>query len=56
MSDLISRQAAIDALDCINGAEEVLRSLPSVQPDWDEMVVICDCCGHAIKVERKTDD
>ena len=33
MSDLIDRQAAIDALDCINGAEEVLRALPSVQPD-----------------------
>ena len=32
MSDLISRQAAIDALDCINGTEEVLRSLPSAQP------------------------
>lgn len=24
---------AIDALDCINGVEEVLRSLPSAQPD-----------------------
>lgn len=33
MDDLISRQAAIDALDCINGVEEVLRSLPSVQPE-----------------------
>ena len=33
MSDLISRQMAIDALDCINGTEEVLRSLPSAQPD-----------------------
>jgi len=32
MDDLISRQAAIDALDCINGAEEVLRSIPSAQP------------------------
>lgn len=33
MSDLIERQAAIDALDCINGAEEVLRSLPPAQPE-----------------------
>ena len=33
MSDWIERQAAIDALDCINGVEEVLRSLPSVQPE-----------------------
>ena len=30
--DWISRQAAIDALDIINGAEEVLRSLPPAQP------------------------
>ena len=27
--DTIYRQDAIDALDCINGTEEVLRSLPS---------------------------
>ena len=32
-SDLISRQEAIDALDCINGVEEVLRSLPPAQPE-----------------------
>ena len=32
-SDTISRQAAIDTLDCINGAEEVLRSLPPAQPE-----------------------
>ena len=31
--DLISRAAAIDALDCISGVEEVLRSLPSAQPE-----------------------
>ena len=33
VGDTISRQQAIDALDCINGTEEVLRSLPSVQPE-----------------------
>ena len=33
MSELIERQAAIDALDCINGVEEVLRSLPPAQPE-----------------------
>ena len=38
MDDLISRQAAIDALDCISGVEEVLRSLPSVQPTQDDEV------------------
>ena len=32
VDDTISRQMAIDALDCINGVEEVLKSLPSVQP------------------------
>ena len=32
VEDTISRQMAIDALDCINGVEEVLKSLPSVQP------------------------
>jgi hypothetical protein len=31
MDDLISRQQAIDALDCIGGVEEVLRSLPTIQ-------------------------
>ena len=38
MSDLISRQDAIDALDCINGVEEVLRALPSVQPEPSDAV------------------
>ena len=33
MNDVISRQQAIDALDCINGVEEVLRALPSAQPE-----------------------
>ena len=33
MDDLISRQAAIDALDCINGAEEVLKALPPAKPE-----------------------
>ena len=32
-TDCISRQQAIDAIDCINGVEEVLRSLPPVQPE-----------------------
>lgn len=33
MNDTISRQAAIDALDCINGVEEILKSLPSTGPE-----------------------
>ena len=40
VGDMISRQAAIDALDCINGVEEVLRSLPSAQPT-NEMLERC---------------
>ena len=42
MSDLIERQVAIDALDCINGVEEVLRSLPSAQPE----IIHCKDCKH----------
>jgi hypothetical protein len=37
MDDVISRQAAIDALDCISGVEEVLRDLPSAQPQYTEL-------------------
>lgn len=33
VGDTIYRQDAIDALDCISGVEEVLRSLPSAQPE-----------------------
>lgn len=35
VGDTISRQTAIDALDCINGAEEVLRALPPAKPEHD---------------------
>ena len=42
MADLIERQQAIDAFDCINGAEEVLRALPSAQPE----VIHCRECRH----------
>ena len=38
--DTISRQAAIDALDSINGTEEVLRSLPPAQPDENDQEFI----------------
>ena len=56
--DLISRQQAIEALDCINGVEEVLRSLPPVQPErkkgeWIEISSInhtyrCSECGRLL--------
>ena len=38
-SDTISRQEAIDALDCINGVEEVLRSLPTIQPESSDKFI-----------------
>ena len=44
-SDTISRQAAIDALDCISGVEEVLRSLPPAQPEPHE--------GHWILYDKR---
>ena len=25
----------------------------SAQQEWNEMIVICDCCGHAIHVKRQ---
>lgn len=66
-ADTISRQAAIDAFDkqywnylniplckeIRNAAKRTIKDLPSAQPDWNEMLVICDCCGHAIHVKRK---
>ena len=36
---------------CVDTTE--INILPSVQPDWNEMIVICDCCGHAIQVKRQ---
>jgi hypothetical protein len=40
--DMVYRQDAIDALDCINCTEEVLRSLPSAQPE----IIRCKDCKH----------
>lgn len=34
-------------------AQRTLIQLPSAQPDWNEMIVICDCCGHTIHVKRQ---
>lgn len=25
---------------------------PAIEPDWNELLVICDNCGHAIRVKR----
>ena len=55
MNDTISRQAAIDALDCINGVEEILKSLPSTGPErktgkWIDDTY-CSECGWVHTVE-----
>ena len=46
--DTISRRAALDALDCINGVEEVLRSLPSAQPE----IIRCKDCKNYLHDEE----
>lgn len=47
-----------DSNEAINGlgvcdVRVILNDLPSAQPDWNEMIVICDCCGHTIHVKRQ---
>lgn len=32
--------------------EKAVMNQPSAQSDWNEMLVICDNCGHAIHVKR----
>lgn len=55
MNDLISRQAlceyALNQKDKSITPNDIMR-FPSAQPDWDEMIVMCDRCGHAIHVKR----
>lgn len=31
----------------------VLSEVVSAQPEWEELLVICDNCGHAIHVKRQ---
>ena len=63
-NDMINRQAALDCFhDWIDKYGNVctpddmpeyraIEALPSVQPEWEELLVICDVCGHAIRVKR----
>ena len=64
MDDLISRKAAIDAMEqakkqyfdrvvIIGKMQDIVNNLPSAQPEWNELMVICDNCGHAIHVKRQ---
>jgi hypothetical protein len=61
MSDLISRQAAIDAIDdwriTVDDNRhpvDLIKALQPAQPepDWTEITVVCDNCGHIIHVKR----
>ena len=63
MKDTIYRQDAIDTFlttgsffvygeNVCKAVASRLKELPSVEPNWNEMLVICDNCGHAIHVKR----
>lgn len=30
-----------------------IEDAPTIEPDWNELLVICDNCGHAIRVKRE---
>ena len=32
--------------------EWLADKIPTIDPYWNEMLVLCDCCGHAIRVKR----
>ena len=61
--DLISRQMAVETIMgqppephypswYAAQIEGLPPAQPTVQSDWDEMLIICDCCGHAIHVKK----
>lgn len=39
-------------LDLIESYISDIKELSPAHTDWDEMMVICDCCGHAIHAKR----
>ena len=50
------KQRSVMCASCPLGtAFDVIENLPSVQPepDWKEIMVICDNCGHAIHARRE---
>ena len=64
MKDLISREWLIEAVEegwirldtqeDYNRIIHLVRDMaPSAQPEWEELLVICDVCGHAIRVKRR---
>ena len=58
MSDLISRQDALCRWNEMSERgraefDQELMMMPSAKPDWNEILVMCDNCGHAIHVRRE---
>ena len=51
--DKVMGTGHLTADDCKDAAASVFEELPSAQPEWEEMLVICDNCGHAIHVKRQ---
>lgn len=35
---------------------EQINAMPTIEPDWNELLVICDNCGHAIRFKRVEDE
>lgn len=42
-------KARVDELD--NCIADILNA-PNIEPDWTELMAICDNCGHAIHIKR----
>lgn len=60
MDDYISRQAALDVARAeLDGGTPYdipgkIERLPAAQSaNWNELLVICDNCGHAIRVKKE---
>lgn len=47
-----SQRISTSYADALNEVVEMLDDAPAIEPDWYEMLVICDNCGHAIHVKR----
>jgi hypothetical protein len=43
----------IESVKISENGIEFIKEQPSAQPEWEELLVICDNCGHAIHVKRQ---
>lgn len=62
-TDTISRWGAINLIERMKPYQqdaddiaEMIHNMPSARPEWEELLVICDNCGHAIRVKRHQGD